>query len=127
MLEDVLPPAIQPIHPTPAESVRHEQKGEVASSAQRGKALVPADSQGDARQRAQARPSGRKSLSGRDNITPAVVKKTKTSKKKKSGAADFEQDDLRGVVLRGKEVKPPLDAYRALKEAGYIQSAAEFL
>jgi hypothetical protein len=128
MLEDVLPPAIQPIHSQPPGDGRDEQKTAPIDppSSQKTPSRAGAKSTTDGSVRRQS--STRKTASGRDSINPRMAKAVKSSsKKKRQGIVNYEPKDLRGVVLGDRGTPSPLDAYQALKEASYIQAASEFL
>jgi hypothetical protein len=64
------------------------------------------------------------SFGGRDQI---ALTTPKVRKARKSSAASFEQDDLRGVISRGAEEDPQVNSYLSLMRASYIKSTEEFL
>jgi hypothetical protein len=124
---DVLPPAIQPIHPPTAEGDRHKPGGEPTLAHQAEQLSSPlAEVKGAPSDDPKTRTSAVKAVSGRDTLS-ASTKAGKDPKKKRGEKVSYEHEDLRGVVQRGKEANPPLNAYEALQEAGYVQAATEFL
>lgn len=119
-LEDVLPPAVIPVHQIAARDVEDGREGAFANPPPPSQALAPTDDRSNAHDRSKARSPRVKAISGRDNIGSSAVKSTKSAK-------SYEQEDLRGIVFRGKGSSPSISGYQSLKEAGYIQAAAEFL
>lgn len=65
-------------------------------------------------------------VNGKDNIGLATSTTSKSPKKKRTPAV-YEEDDLRGVVARGKSAEPPCSAYEALLQKGFIQSSVEYV
>lgn len=125
--EDVLPPAIQPVHEMghePSIPVREDAPND-SSLPEQGSKATGGQAKSSASAKAPVPPV--KTVSGRDNIRISTPTGGKASKKKKTGNIAYEMEDLRGIAQRGKESVPPLTAYQALKEAGYIQAASEFL
>jgi hypothetical protein len=120
-LQDVLPPTAQPIHQQ-IKDQEHKRNEDSSGSTSLTK-LQPSANAQDGNHQAKTRPSSAKAISGRDIIGSSIVKTIKTSKKKKTKNISYKPDDLRGVILRGKD----LSAYEALKEAGYVQNSTEYL
>jgi hypothetical protein len=126
-LDDVLPPSIQPIHQSSTCNDEGDQNGGSAKHPQLERILTSAGSP-ETNSHPTSQPSvTQKHVSGRDSIGSPSLNAAKPSKNKKSGTTSYTEEDLRGIVLRGTKAQPSLDPYQALKAAGYIRAASEFL
>jgi hypothetical protein len=121
-LEDVLPPAILPVHSIPSANEKAGESSELIPEKEGGK-KVNRSSRKDGEPSVSSK--DHKNGSGRDYLgiaPPRVVGRTM-----KRGDVCFEEDDLRGIVAEAMKLDSPRSAYQALLEAGYIRTASEFL
>lgn len=123
-LADVLPPAIQPIHP-PVNEGEDNTLGAIPDDSSPPKNLALPRYKAEIHAKTATEPSTVKMISGRDNVGVSSIKTSKSSRKNKD--INYEQDDLRGVVRRAKEANSSITAYQALLEVGFIRSTTEYL
>jgi hypothetical protein len=113
-LLDVYPPAAMPVLLTSTQSDdgRSESVPPVSSTGVESTLSPPAETEQTM------------SFGGRDQI---ALTTPKVRKARKSSAASFKLDDLRGIISRGAEEDPQVNPYLALMRASYIKSTEEFL
>ena len=123
-LQDIFPPAIEPIHQV-------SNRDENGKGSENNTPAAEADTKSPSNKSA-AKPQkklphiGKSTINGKDNIGLATSTTSKSPKKNRTPAV-YEEDDLRGVVARGKSAEPPCSAYDALLQKGFIQSSMEYV
>lgn len=121
-LEDVLPPAVDPIH----EASPEDNKLARGSDPPPDTNTATKNSNKTKRKEASSTaPDGQPAVAGRDELGLVNTKMKRSSRGKDK--VTYDDDDLRGVVDAAKKLAPSTSAYQALLDAGYIQSASEFL
>jgi hypothetical protein len=124
-LQDVFPPAIESIH-----QVSNQEEFGMGSenNMPAAKAGTKSPSNKSAAKPQKKLPHISKStINGKENIDLATSTTSNKSPKKKRTPAVYEEDDLRGVVARGKSAEPPSSAYDALMQKGFIRSSVEYV
>jgi hypothetical protein len=122
-LQDVFPPALQPVHQVAVESEGAPPEENTTTLETEGQ--VRSGNKREAKRRQLAPTTGKQATCGKDNIGIARPGRCKPSKKKVP--AVYEEGDLRGIVARGKQTSPPQSPHAALLQAGYIRSAMEYV
>ncbi|HEX3557916.1 MAG TPA: ATP-binding protein [Pyrinomonadaceae bacterium] len=124
-LQDVFPPALQPVHEVADEGEPDTTSETDTSTIQGHKGDATNDNTGMAKQRKPPRATLKQTTNGKDNlglVPPSIIKPSR-----KKVPAVYDEDDLRGVIERGMKNSPPQNAYDSLLQGGYIHSAMEYI
>jgi hypothetical protein len=133
-IRDIHPPPILPIQQS---TIHHSEENILSNEGDTGSAKnIPSSSQSNADagpaysvegmmrdQPDRPKPKDGSSL----NLDRSTKQKKRQKPKKLQVAVDsYEEKDLRGVIAHGISSNPPLDAYKALLNEGYIKNSTEF-
>ena len=123
-LQDVYPPTLLHVSQLPEqstpddESAKNEETGSIETQEGKGEGV-------ERQEISSSIAKGASAEKGQGILTLANT--TSRNSRRKSNVAQFESDDLRGIVQRGLELKPPVAAYQSLLGKGCIRSANEYL